>query len=642
MRKIIKKTGMALIILVLMMQFCSISSRAESKDQQKETMVTTPSGIAYEDLQQEIEQFIKEREKGCASVSVKVFENDRDICSVQYGYSDIANKRPADENTVYEWGSISKLFVWISVMQLYEEGEIDLEADIRDYLPENFLTKLSSDTPITMLHLMNHNAGWQEVTYDIEVKNEDEIISLEEALKMSEPPQIYEPGSVCAYSNWGASLAAFIVERISGESYVDYVHNHILQPLGMAHTSVGADFSDNSWVREQRTLLNCYIITQDYYEDYGNAISYILLYPAGSATGTLEDLTTFAKALAQIDEPCPLFKNQETMDLMKSSSLNFGDSDIPRVCHGFWTLQYAKDIIGHSGNTNGCSSVLMFDPETGLGVVILTNEVGETAFNYGMLSLLYGDYSDSERIVNTVFSPSDDLVGIYTSSRTFEKGFSAIYKYMGSLMPLSATDDVNQYKISIGQGILTKVADHQYILDNENGWRYLMYETENADGQRVFQMMSTDVVKEETVPFILKIVTLAMFVIVVLMSIIILIIKFIIGVIRAVKKKKKEDALVVIKNITLIANVIVGVLFYRLILLPLDGGSVNKVPVMMQCMLLAAISLTGIIDIGVLIKICKQKVLVRKDRLKYAVTTVGSVYVSIFIWYWQLFDFWSC
>lgn len=642
MKRIIQKIGVTLAILMIVVQFCTNNVRADSNSSQNEMAMVTPSGIAYDNLQHEIENFIREREKGCASVSVKVFENDKDICSIQYGYSDIENKQSVDENTVYEWGSISKLFVWVSVMQLYEEGKIDLETDIREYLPDNFLTKLSYDTPITMLNLMNHNAGWQEITYDIEVKNEDDIISLKEALKMTEPPQIYEPGSVCAYSNWGASLAAYIVERVSGETYTDYVHSHVLEPLGMEHTSIASDFSDNLWVKEQRDLLKCYMITEDTNINYGRAISYILLYPSGSAAGTLDDLSIFAKALSNTKEACPLFKNQDTLKLMKSSTLNFGDSDIPRVCHGFWTLQYAKDIMGHSGNTNGCTSMLMFDPETGLGIVILTNESAETAFNYGILSLIYGDYSDNERVVNATFGDSDDISGIYTACRTYKKGFSAIYKFMGNLMPLSSTKDVNQYKLSIGQGTLTKVAEHQYIMDNENGWRYLMYETENADGQRVFQMMSMDIVKENTLSFILRAATLVIFLIVVFSSLIILIIKLIVGIIRTIKKKKNKDSLAIIKNITLTANIIAGVLFYSLILFPLDGGSVKKVPVMLQCVSLAVISIMGIINTGVLIKVCRQKECAFKYKLKYVVTTLGSACISGFIWYWQLFNFWSC
>lgn len=151
---------------------------------------------------------------------MEVFKEDETLYKKQYGYSDVKNKVEANKDTVYEWGAVSEILVWTSVMQLYEENKIDLNADIKEYLPEGFLTKLSSDKPITMLNLMNHNAGWQELPTEMEVTDTSERVDLEAALKMSEPPQIYERGEFTAYFNWGTALVAFIVEEVSGEDYI--------------------------------------------------------------------------------------------------------------------------------------------------------------------------------------------------------------------------------------------------------------------------------------------------------------------------------------------------------------------------------------------------------------------------------------
>lgn len=131
------------------------------------------------------------------------------------------------------WGSATKSRVWISVMQLWEQGKIDLDADIREYLPADFLTNLRYGAPVTITHLMNHNAGFQEAYADLFVKDPGAVRSLEDALKAHEPEQIYAPGTVTAYSNWGVALAGYIVERISGEDFAGYVHRHIFEPLGM-------------------------------------------------------------------------------------------------------------------------------------------------------------------------------------------------------------------------------------------------------------------------------------------------------------------------------------------------------------------------------------------------------------------------
>lgn len=114
---------------------------------------TTPSGLAYDDIGTEIDAYIKEYEAGLASVGTCVFDENGIICEVYYGYSDIENKTLADEETVYEWGSVSKLLVRVSAMQLKEQGKLNFEKDIREYLPEGFLTKLQyEDETITMLN----------------------------------------------------------------------------------------------------------------------------------------------------------------------------------------------------------------------------------------------------------------------------------------------------------------------------------------------------------------------------------------------------------------------------------------------------------------------------------------------------------
>ena len=125
------------------------------------------------------------------------------------------------ETTVFEWGSISKTFVWVSVMQLVEDRKIDLETDIRTYLPDGFLKNLRFAEPVTLIHLMNHTAGFEEELLDLRYYSASEEIPFKEVLSAHQPKQVYPPGTVSAYSNYGAALAALIVEEASGQSYKD-------------------------------------------------------------------------------------------------------------------------------------------------------------------------------------------------------------------------------------------------------------------------------------------------------------------------------------------------------------------------------------------------------------------------------------
>ena len=390
MKKTKKFIAVCMVIAVMLQCFCITSFAAEQNNEVNET----PSSLSYSDIQSTIENFVSENLETTAGMSVALYDENGVIYKDDFGYTDKENSKLVDEDTVYDWGSVSKLLIWISAMQLVEQGALDLNEDIQTYLPEGFLKNLTYDKKITMIDLMNHQAGFQEM-YFTQTVNEDEIISLELALSKNQPKQVYEPGTVTAYSNWGASLAAYIVQNISGVDYAEYVRENIFKPLDMKHTSMNADLSDNMWVKEQREKLICYDINGDKVPNNGD--NYCILYPAGSATGTIDDFLTFAKAITpKSNKECPLFKNQETFKEMYTATSHYGDSGVPNNYHGFFANQLSVEILGHGGNTFGCSSMLQFDPTTGLGMVVMTNQAHEQVYNYDMYELIFGKFTDSE------------------------------------------------------------------------------------------------------------------------------------------------------------------------------------------------------------------------------------------------------
>lgn len=188
--------------------------------------------IEIKKLEESIDQYIEDYSPGLISCQIGVFNKDKILLTKSYGYENLEKKVLADSRTVYDWGSCSKLLVWISVMQLYEQGKIDLNEDIRFYLPKDFLTKIQyKNEKITMKNLMSHNAGFQESFYENQLASEYELYdSLEEAVKTCECFQAYHVGEYTAYSNWATSLAALIVENVSNEYYITYVKNNIFKP----------------------------------------------------------------------------------------------------------------------------------------------------------------------------------------------------------------------------------------------------------------------------------------------------------------------------------------------------------------------------------------------------------------------------
>ena len=347
-----------------------------------------PSGIAKENIGAEIEAFTETHGDTMAGMAVSVFDRTGILYQNYFGYADKANGLAVTPETVFEWGSATKLLVWVSVMQLAEQGKLDLEGDIRQYLPEGFLKNLRFDEHITMLNLMNHDAGFEETLVGMFTHREDRILSLEEYLTKVQPRQIFAPGQATAYSNWGVALAGFIVEQVSGMPFYEYVHENIFVPLGMEHSALNADLSDNPWVKQQRQSLECYTADGTLMPE---CMVYFSMYPAGSCTSTLEDFTTFGRAL--LDRESPLFQDPATYDLFMEPSSYFGDSEIPLNHHGMWAIQmYATPVIGHGGNTAGCSSYLLLDVENGVGMMVMTNQAGEQIFNREMPELVFGKY----------------------------------------------------------------------------------------------------------------------------------------------------------------------------------------------------------------------------------------------------------
>ena len=394
-----------LILMLVIEPVFTINAKAKENDSSR-----------LQDIGNKIEQYVDEHADTTAGMSVAVFDENNTIYRNCFGYIDVQNKIPVTEDTVMEWGSVSKLLVWVSVMQLVEQGKIDLDADVNTYLPEGFLHNRAYDTPITMLNLMNHNVGFEECVVGMATGKEERIISLEEYLLTFQPEQIFEPGTVCAYSNWSTTLAAYIVERVSGVPYYEYVRTNIFEPLEMNDSSICADLSDNLSVKEKRTMLKIY--TTDVTEITPN-MSYIIMYPAGMCISTIGDMQKFAQSL--LSEDTVLFNDEETYRELFSASSYFGETEIPRNYHGFWAIEaYGTNVIGHSGNTAGCSSSLFLDIENQIGIVIQTNQNSEQVYNNKMPELLFGEYEGT----------ASDYTGLIMSARTIFYGPLKLYRLM--------------------------------------------------------------------------------------------------------------------------------------------------------------------------------------------------------------------
>ncbi|WP_379151157.1 serine hydrolase domain-containing protein [Paenibacillus sp. sgz5001063] len=585
-----------------------------------------PSGVTYSNIEAVIDAYVEEHESTTAAVSVAVFTDSDVVMEKAYGYSDIENAIANDKDTVFEWGSCTKLLVWASVMQLVEKGELDLNEDIRTYLPEGFLTKLKYDTPVTMLNLMNHNAGWQETFTDLYIKDKADVKELGAALQLIEPEQIHKPGTVVAYSNWGAALAAYIVENVSGQSFDNYVHEHIFEPLGMEHTALGATISDNEWVANKRKEEKNYTTEN---KSLGTSLYYISLYPAGMAMGTSGDFIRFAQAfLTAKGKQSPLFEQADTLAKMLSPSLFYADGTSVRNYHGFWTDQFGVPVIWHNGGTIGSSSWFAFDPVSGIGTIILTNQQHESVFNCGILPLVFGKYKLSKSTVT-----GKDISGMYLSARTSFKGYTKLYS-LACLMQFVSNGE-GGYSVPGPEFTVTSVGTDSYLLDMGGLKQDVIYASAAEGEDTVLQFPGKDYLEVNGYGVIAKLVLLLLFIGSVLYSLI----SLMISMIHCLKHKRFLGTFEKYRAIVNVSIITTAMLFVYISLKLFSDAPLIQ-DVRWSVILIAVLVLIPVIYTVMLAAQWTKLDCTRKEKIKLMMTWIASFIMITNVIYWEAYKFW--
>jgi len=405
----------------------------------------TPTGISFSEMEQRIDELISEY-LGITTpgVAVAVVSNGEIVFSRGYGYADIVRQIPVSpENTVFELGSTSKTFVWVAVMQLVEQGLIDLDADIHLYLPEDFARQLDFEYTFTMRNLMNHTAGFAEnlfsLFYNAEVERDG--IGLRDALLLTQPQQIRTPGTASAYSNFGTALAAYVVGYVSGMGYAAFEAVNIFNPLGMSNTLNEPQINTVFLEAKARG----YIPVPgggNFQEGWWASIP---IYPAGAVNSTVHDMAQFIKALTpSSNEQNLLFENHETLaQMFTPSSVNHGLS--PGTYHGFMRHNGILPSFGHGGNTITFSTNFVVVPEERFGFVVLTNAANESSIIPGLSRLLLGDGVHPVVESEGSMPPASSVTGRYMMSRRIEGNFTELLNYIA--FPIANVYDVDSNTI---------------------------------------------------------------------------------------------------------------------------------------------------------------------------------------------------
>lgn len=188
----------------------------------------TPASLERADLEAYFDGFFPFalQRSDIAGAVVVVVKDGQTLFQKGYGLADVKKDQPVDpQTTLFRPGSISKLVTWTAVMQLVEAGKLDLDRDVNAYL--DFRIPATFPQPITLRHLMTHTPGFEDTFKNLLVTDARKTPSLEQFVKTALPPRMFPPGTVVAYSNYGATLAGYIVQRISGERFEDFMIAHL-------------------------------------------------------------------------------------------------------------------------------------------------------------------------------------------------------------------------------------------------------------------------------------------------------------------------------------------------------------------------------------------------------------------------------
>ncbi len=362
-----------------------------------------------------------------AGATVVVVKEGKILFSKGYGFADRERKLPVSpEQTLFRPGSISKLFTWTAVMQLSEQGKLDLDRDINEYL--DFKIPDAFGQPITLKHILTHTPGFEEQIKDL-LKTDAASPDLGEHLKTHIPARIFPPGTTPAYSNYGTALAGYIVERISGRPFNDYVDENIFKPLGMERST----FAQPLPPALADGMSNGYKLASDKPMPF----EVITVFPAGSLSSTAGDMAKFMIAHLQEGQfgDGRILKPATTRKM--HTRLFALDDAANAMAYGFYEeSRNGQRIIGHGGDTVAFHSDLHLILDKGVGFFISYNSAGKGESS--PRSILWQAFMDRyypvtgfPAALETAKEDAQKVAGNYMISRRAEKSFLRIAAILG-------------------------------------------------------------------------------------------------------------------------------------------------------------------------------------------------------------------
>ena len=367
---------------------------------------------------------------------VVVVKDGQILTSRGYGFADVEKRKPVNPHTtLFRPGSISKLFTWTAVMQQVEQGKLNLDEDVNKYL--DFKIPPRNGKPITLRNIMTHTAGFEEQVMDLIAIDQEKYVPYDQILKRWVPERVYDPGTTPAYSNWATALAGYIVSRVSGEPFENYIERHVFAPAGMKLATFRQPLPANL----KPYMAEGYQPGKD--EPYG--YEYVGVSPAGSLAASADDMGRFM--IAHLQNGGRLLK-PETAKLMHATA-NDPVPSLQKMSLGFYQTNInGHSVVSHGGDTVAFHSDLHLFPDDGVGIYVSFNSPGKDGAAQPLRNALLEEFADRyfpgppdtrKLDAKTARANAEKLAGTWSTSR---RSFSSF---------IGITDLISQTKVAVDQ-----------------------------------------------------------------------------------------------------------------------------------------------------------------------------------------------
>src|ERR1041385_4354134 len=374
-----------------------------------------------------------------AGAVVTVVKDGQVVTARGYGWADVAKRKPVDPDlTLFRPGSVSKLVTWTAVMQQVEAGKLDLDADVNRYL--DFAIPPRNGQPITLRQIMTHTAGFEEAIKDLINHDPKSVRPLGEYLKRWTPHRIFDAGTTPAYSNWATCLAGYMVERVSGMPFDDYVEQRIFQPLDMKTATFRQPLPAQ--------LAPLMAIGYPRASEPAKSFEIVVPEPAGSLSASGLDMAKFM--IAHLDNGRGVLSPQTAATMHQSPLDRINPvSLIPPLNHmelGFFETNInGREVIAHLGDTENFHTSLHLFLAEKVGLYVSFNSAGREGGAHVVRIQLFQDFADR-------YFPSAVTDGRVDAKTAAEHGRLMTGRWQASRRPQSSFLDIINLlgQISVG------------------------------------------------------------------------------------------------------------------------------------------------------------------------------------------------